>query len=409
MTKLGNFTELNTENDFRTTKFSNRTYDTGFISESRDLNCSYFFLLAEASSAANNSFTQKQKETLESVYFVLYFVLIPAVCILGFFGNILNVIVFSKKKMCKTLDEIEYCTTIFLIALAISDMMFCFCTFPQAFENSTIPIYRDTDILVYYKMYSNFAISTFILSSTLLTVFTAVMRYTVICHPFHSRQFISFRKTVITILVLFIFSAAFNSPYIWRYTMSKVNCNSSEEYVRLDKGVLFEKPDFVYSHKILWAIIGNFIPLMLLLYCNIRLVKALHESQKLRLLHSRDNGGCLSAHRRINVTLITIIILFFILVAPSEISKFISYVSNSEKGEDGQYTYLLVSMITNALQCVNFSVNFVLYYVIIAPFRKAIHDFVCAFISRRGTRESSNSPKQSCVVLTLKEQRRALL
>ena len=359
------------------------------------------------SSTSDLTFTEEQFKILEGLYRALYNFVIPAVCVFGFFGNILNVIVFSKKKMCKTLDDIEYCTTIFLIALAISDMMFCLCTFPQAFD-SRANVYEKTDFMVYYKMYSNFAISTFILSSTLLTVLTAVMRYTAICHPFHSRQFISFRKTVTAILSLFLFSVVFNSPYIWRFKMTPSECQPSN-YVKLDTGNLFTKPNFVYIHKLLWAIIGNFIPLLLLLYCNIRLVKALHESQKLRLLHSRDNAGCLSAHRRINITLIAIIILFFILVAPSEITKFI-YFSHSKTGMGRQsFAYILVSMITNALQCINFSVNFVLYYVIIAPFRKTIHEFVCVLLTRRGTRDSTNSPRQTCIVLTHKEQRRALI
>ncbi|XP_045194049.2 FMRFamide receptor-like [Mercenaria mercenaria] len=384
-------------------KALNLSYDTSILLDNFQRNCSDWKVPSR-----NQSFSDEQIKTLDQLYYVLYFVVIPAVCVFGFFGNILNVIVFSKKKMCKTLDDIEYCTTIFLIALAISDMMFCICTFPKAFDNRTIQVYKVTNFMVYYKMYSNFAISTFILSSTLLTVLTAVMRYTAICHPFHSRQFISFRKTVGAILALFFFSVVFNLPYIWRFKMNRADCKSSTEYVHLDTGVFFTKPNFVYTHKLLWAIIGNFIPLILLLYCNIRLVKALHASQKLRLLHSRDNAGCLSAHRRINITLIAIIILFFILVAPSEISKFI-YFSHSNKGAKQSYGYLLVSMITNALQCINFSVNFVLYYVIIAPFRKTIHEFVCVFMSRRGTRDSTNSPKQTCIVLTHKEQRRALI
>lgn len=370
------------------------------------LNCTNSSMMGSPLSV-KDLITENQKRTLEQVYRVLYFNVIPAVCVFGFFGNILNVIVFSKKRMCKTLDEIEYCTTIFLIALAISDMMFCVCTFPQAFDDTDRAlIYNISEFMLYYKMYSNFAINTFILSSTLLTVTTAIMRYTAICHPFHSRQFISFWKTVGAILLIFIFSAVFNSPYIWRYKIMKADCEIFGDNIRLESSDLFSNPDFVRSHRILWVVIGNFVPLVILLYCNIRLVKAIHESQKLRLLHSRDNVGCLSAHRRINITLITIIIFFFILVAPSEISKFISYMSTSNSK---RFSYYLVSMITNALQCINFSVNFVLYYVIIAPFRKTIHEFVCVLMSRRGTRDSSNSPKQTCIAMTLKEQRRALI
>lgn len=371
-------------------------------------NCSDYHQQRQQSDSNLTFFSEQQKNTLENVYNVLYFVLIPVVCIFGFFGNILNVIVFSKKKMCKTLDDIEHCTTMCLIALAISDMMFCLCTFPQAFDNNYTRQYRRSEFMLYYNMYSNFAISTFILSSTLLTVLTAVMRYTAICHPFHSRQCISIRKTLFATVAVFIFSAAFNSPYIWRHRLLS-SCQEPNTVVMLDTGVLFNNHEFVYTHRLLWAIIGNLIPFIVLLYCNIRLVKALHESQQLRLLHSRDNVGCLSSHRRINITLITIIILFFILVAPCEISKFISYVNHTNQTVNGKYYYLLVSMVTNGLQCMNFSVNFILYYVIIVPFRKTVHEFVCGLLTRKLIKEESHSPKQTFVLLTLKEQRRSFV
>lgn len=347
-----------------------------------------------------------QLQTLKQIYYCLYSIVIPAVCVFGFFGNILNIAVFSKKKMCRTLDDIEYCTTIFLIALAISDMMFCICTFPNSLIDNNQTCYSRYDFQLYYKMYSLFAINTFIMSSTLLTVCTAIMRYTAICHPFQSRQFISFKKTVAAVIIVFMFSAAFNIPAIWYYSIEEADCMKPGKYVAL-RQEMFQDKTFMYSHRLTWAICGNFVPLILLLYCNIRLVKALHTSQQLRLLHSRDNAGCLSAHRRINITLITIIILFFVLVAPSEIAKFISILSS--KSTTKSYTYLLVSMITNTLQCINFSVNFVLYYIIIVPFRKTLHEFVCVLMSRRGTRDSTNSQRQTCIVLTLKEQRRALL
>ena len=391
----------------------NKTYKLDIGDNRITINCSDYFM-DEVPIYINETYQNKeileQNRILEQVYHCLYYVIIPVVCVFGFLGNILNVIVFSKKKTCRTLDEIEYCTTICLVALAISDMMFCVCIFPKTFDKRTYDVYTRNEIMMYYKMYASFAINSFIMSSTLLTVLTAIMRYTAICHPFHSRQFISFTKTIIAVVVLFLFSFAFNTPHIWRFSISQVDCVGPEAYYTLEKGELFENDSFTYTHKLMWAVLGNFVPLVMLLYCNIRLVKALHASQKLRLLHSRDNVGCLSAHRRINITLITIIILFFILVAPSEISKFISNISNSDKSPRSQYTNTMVSMITNALQCINFSVNFILYYIIIAPFRKTLHEFICIMRIRRGTRDSSNSQKQqTCVLLTIKEQRRALI
>ena len=390
-------------------KMSNFTYITP---DSVTVNCSDLFMDTEEPpiNITIDDQYREQIRNIETVRFYLYGVMLPVVCVFGFFGNILNIAVFTKKKTCKTLDEIEYCTTICLVALAVSDMMFCLCAFPQMFDKKK-EFYTRLEFMLYYRMYASFAINTFILSSTMLTVLTAIMRYTAICHPFYCKQFISLKKTIAAILTVFGFSFAFNLPHLWRYKTENVDCIGPVTFIELEKGDIFYNDSFVYTHKLLWTILGNFIPLAILLYCNIRLVKALHQSQKLRLLHSRDNVGCLSAHKRINITLITIIILFFLLVAPSEISKFIIYISKPDQNPQTQYTYHMVSMVTNALQCLNFSVNFILYYVIIAPFRKTLHEFICVLrVGRRGTRDSSNSQKQqTCVLLTVKDQRRNLL
>ena len=346
--------------------------------------------------------TLEQMQSLQSLHRYLYGIIIPAVCAFGFVGNILNVIIFTKKKSSNILDEVEYCTTICLVALAVSDMMFCLSTFPNAFLPDR-HIFQGHEFMLYYNMLNTAVISIFILSSTLLTVLTALMRYLAICHPFQSRQLISVRGSITAIVVISLISIAFNMPTFWRFKIRHLPC----DLVTTTDGDLFENMNFVYAYKLLWAIFGNFIPLSVLLYCNVRLIKALHQSKQLRLIHSRDNTSCLSAHRRINITLITIIILFFILVAPSEITKFI-FLIIKEQNRDF-YTYQMVSMVTNTLQCINFSVNFILYYVIIAPFRKTLHEFVCVLARHRRSTEthehSSNSGKQQTVMLlSMKDQ-----
>ena len=343
-------------------------------------------------------------EKLQKMQQLLYGIIVPMVCAFGFIGNILNVIIFTQKKSNKVLDEVEYCTTICLVALAISDMMFCLTTFPNAFHLDR-RTFRISEFMLHYRMYSTAIISTFIMSSTFMTVLTAFMRYLAICHPFRSRQFITIKTTITAIVIAYLISFAFNVPNLWRY---KIKPYCKRDMVVVDHGDLHRNTTFVYVYKILWAISGNFIPLIVLLYCNIRLIKALHLSKQLRLLHSRDDTSCLSAHRRINITLITIIILFFMLVAPSEITKFIFYIMKEHRKD--VYTYTIVSDVTNTLQSINFSVNFILYYVIIAPFRKSLHEFVCAFSRAKRNKitrdRSSNSGKQTVVLLSIRSPKR---
>lgn len=174
-----------------------------------------------------------------------------------------------------------------------------------------------------------------------------------------------------------------------------------EDYTKIHLSSLFSNSSFKYTQKLLWAVFGNFVPLSILLYCNLQLIRALRQSRQLRLRHSRDDTSCLSAHRRINITLVTIIIFFFILVAPSEITKFIMLL-NKDEG----FSYVVVSLVTNTLQCINFSVNFVLYYVIIAPFRHSLHEFLCSFPRairhmEEADQSSANSGKQPQTVMLI--------
>lgn len=373
------------------------------------MNCTDIVMNNSSSSSFDNS-TYSDREMIHKLDKMCNGVIIPVLCAFGFVGNILNVIIFTQKKSSKILDEVEYCTTICLVALAISDMMFCFTTFPIAFLPAKW-VFDNTEFMLYYKMYNTAIISTFIMSSTLMTVLTAMMRYFAICHPFRSRQCITIRSTITAIVIAYLISFAFNIPKLWRFkTTSLNNCLMIENLVLVKTGDLHKDKTFVYAYKILWAIFGNFIPLIVLIYCNIRLIKALHMSKQLHLLHSRDDTSCLSAHRRINITLITIIILFFILVAPSEITKFIFYIMKEHDPEKYTYTFQVVSIVTNTLQSINFSVNFILYYVIIAPFRKTLHEFVCAFTRpKRNTMthdRSSNSGKQTVVLLSIRDRNR---
>lgn len=316
--------------------------------------------------------------TIQNLQYYLYDIILPVICAFGIVGNILNIIVFLQKRKQKVMDDMEYSTTICLVALAFSDLLFCLTTLPMAFVQQR-QLYYDSEFILYYKAYGFALISMFILSSTLLTVTTAVIRYVAICHPFYSQQFISVKVTVVAIVVVLLISFGLNAPKFWYFKMLERRClNGNFTVIDLARSQLFMNLHFVYAYKILWAIIGNFVPLAILLYCNIRLIKALRHSNQMRISHCRDDTTSLSAHRRITITLVIIIIFFFVLVSPSEITTFMMYVTYQHSKSEVQKSYLrIASIITNFLQSINFSVNFILYYVIIAPFRKALHDFVC--------------------------------
>lgn len=74
-------------------------------------------------------FTDEQIEIVRIFYYYLYSIIIFVVCLFGILGNILNVIIFIKKKNIGMLDEVEYCTIICLVFFVVFDMMFCIVIF----------------------------------------------------------------------------------------------------------------------------------------------------------------------------------------------------------------------------------------------------------------------------------------
>ena len=60
-------------------------------------------------------------------------VVVPMISFLGIVGNILNLIVYTRRRMLSSMDRLEKSATYGLVALALSDMFFCMAVFPHTF------------------------------------------------------------------------------------------------------------------------------------------------------------------------------------------------------------------------------------------------------------------------------------
>lgn len=89
-----------------------------------------------------------------------------------------------------------------------------------------------------------------------------------------------------------------------------------------------------------------------------------------------------SAHR-ITPTLIALIVLFTLLVTPSHLLVFVALTTGrSAAGLSTYRTFEAATHVTNFLLLTNFAVNFVLYLVVNADFRRVTRDLVTC---RRGS------------------------
>ena len=320
-----------------------------------------------------------------SVYSVLYGYGLPTICICGFLGNVMNLIIMGGKRTQRSLRKTERAANVGLISLAVADMMFCLTAFPSTFLPQNLE-FKTKGFLIYYGSYCAAIINIFIMTSTWITVTMATERYLAICQPLKSRNIISLDRTKLVIILVYLLSALINVPVFWRYKIKTSTCfnvtsgMNSTTYVLIQDS-LYNSHRFDHAYRAIWAVVGNFVPLLLLLIFNIGLMREIHKSYAMRK-QMNGNAGIRSrsahdaeASHRITVTLVAIVVMFFILVAPSEILKQAAYLIGGDLSHN--YIYLTIEIITNVMQTINFSANFILYCIINPSFRRSMKEMFC--------------------------------
>jgi len=272
----------------------------------------------------------------------------------------------------------------------------------------------------------------------------AVGRYVAVCKPLQARGFISVRGTRIAIASVFVGSILFNLPRFWHYVAMPTLCNDilppglrlptthacpSCFYYIKDTGPLYLNWMFVTIYGVACSAVAILFPLPVLTVCNVCLVRALRRSRLLQKQYRATNVRCRSmrsvtnesssrgmdgghspagrhhhgqstSHHRITPTVIGLIVLFTLLVGPSEIlTLFRQYVLTGHKPAASYDAYQSAIVVTNFLLLVNFAVNFVLYCIVNVQFRRtcsALLAFCCRCFVRRSRSDDTAAAAGAC-------------
>ncbi|ELT96131.1 hypothetical protein CAPTEDRAFT_208773 [Capitella teleta] len=359
------------EDRFRLYHWSKLNSEMNSIPASNNMSCA----TVTSNNSADGNITG-DKVLYEDVYHVLYTYGLPTICICGFLGNVMNLVILAGKRIQTQLRSAERSVNIGLIALAVADLSFCISAFPSTFLPED-GVFSEKGFLTYYGCYCAAVINIFIMTSTWLTVTMSSERYLAIRHPLKSRNIITLERSKFVIVLVYILSAIFNIPVFWRYAITELHCDSELKYQIMPQVI---NENFDHAYRAMWAALGNFIPLVILLFCNIGLMREIHKSYAMRK-QMNGNAGIHANHasdkeaNRITITLVAIVVMFFMLVAPSEVMKQVAYLVGGDLSKN--YTYLIIEVIYNLLQTINFSANFILYCIINPSFRKTMKEMFC--------------------------------
>lgn len=330
-------------------------------------------------------------------------IILPIVFSLGIFGNILNLVILSRRRIQHRMSEVEKASMTGLISLAISDMLFCFfglvSHFLDPFSEASFNTFGHlSTISFYYSTYEAALLNTFLFTSTWIITIMSVERWAAARFPFVARRIASMRKTVYINIFIYIFSIVFNIPEYLESEVLRFDCMGNCSCLYKIPGPLYYHQSVVDTYRTAWAIFGTFLPILLLLFCNVMFLVEIYRSKKAFSTENRSmlghtpNTSTSKAVARITVILVGIIISFFLLVCPSMI---LSLFKNSvdQMNTETYYKYSIAVVVANLTQGVNFAINFLLYCTMSREFRGTLTKMVCRRPSPTST-SFYNSPSQ---------------
>ena len=147
--------------------------------------------------------------------------------------------------------------------------------------------------------------------------------------------------------------------------------------------------NFKYAYRVTWAVLGAFIPVIILTFCNIRLIVEVSRS---KARYSADRGKYTAS--RITIILITIIVLHVLLVFPSLFLAFLIDFYANRVNKVGFLRFTTALVITNVMQTINFAINFIMYCVISKTFRENVKGRTCN-LARIHSTLKTNTPRTS--------------
>ncbi len=275
--------------------------------------------------------------------------------------------------------------------LALSVFMFCLVTFISLQLSEDNLVYQSRDAGMYATIYGPYFQNLFIKTSTSITVLMALYRHAAVARPISAKQYLTLWNTLMAIAFCFIFWTLALLPFLWSWKVKTVNCGPGNSIIVLDTGPFEENEIFKQFFTHSWSIIGFIIPVLILAYCNIKLIRSLHTSLKRSLTGSHAQSARQRhrqiAQRRMNITLITIVASFFILVFPSELFQYYLEFSNTPQNNEAMKMLVLTC---NFLQAVNMSINFLLYCLVNSNFRKSLRALLPCFRKRKNAQEYSS-------------------
>lgn len=297
---------------------------------------------------------------------VIYTYLGPSICAFGILCNILNLIVLTQHQ----LKESPYT---YLTGLAFTDLgALLLSFFYMVFSHKNVGVYfwRFFDAHIFLPV-----VNICTNSSVWIVVLLTIERFLFVRHPLWAKATCDRTSAKVKIVCIILLILVLNIP---RFLVFKVSYTTDGTPIL---GVTkFRQSDIFHAINWVYALVINFIPLLILSVANIYLVIAVKRASIQReVLQIRNNKEAAWQREqvRLTITLISIVFLFIICIIPSAFVDFpIAYALFGQGYSQSEFrklaAYHISGYISNLLVWCNLSINFVLYCAFNNKFRRVM-------------------------------------
>ena len=307
----------------------------------------------------------------------------PIICVFGTIGNLLNLMIFTRRFYTGKVNQIEKGAIIGLASLAASDLAFCLLIITGSLIPNHKTLFTKKDFSYVYQVYGLVLQNALMKISTWLTTIACMSRYAAVCYPLWARQFIRLTHIKISVLLSFVLPCLLYIPQLWTHTVHEMHCTNYTLYI-LSTGYFEENVALHQTFNYVWLILGYIVPTAIMMYCNYGLIVSFRQSMSLRtqmrnmqtdsvsipeprMSYSAGNAHLIvrdgrtevkqcagsQAKDRITITLITVVVLYIILISPSEILNFYSTISVPGENNRAYHTALVSILARKYIYCVS--------------------------------------------------------
>ena len=301
-------------------------------------------------------------------------ILVGIVCGIGITGNGFNFYLMIKRTS-KSVIRTERGVYIGFACLALSDILFCVFTLPRMVVSPNKAVFTCYSFSLVYQQFGDACLDVFVLCSTWITVYLGISRTLIICDPLRKRGAFCMkgRWTLTISLLILCASVLVDVPAFMTFEHSTFSFKHKSGHLLMTRS--FVHGPIMTFHNWFRFLFGYAVPFLIMMVCNVCLVVTLRRSDRAR---ARLTAVHVSTKRRVSnritPTLVAIILVYLLLMTPSEILDFIF---DTLHLEHKAAVYKIVRPFANLLQTTNFSINFALHIGINSVYRKTLKNLMC--------------------------------